>query len=268
VKIAAIQHDIVWEDHAATQDHVVPLIAQAAAAGARLIVLAEMFATGFSMRPERIAEDEGGPIEAFLLAQAREHDAHLIASIAQRGADGQYRNNAVLAGPAGLVHRYAKIHPFSHAGEHEHYAAGERHLTVDVDGLRVTVFVCYDLRFADEFWACAADTDLYVVPANWPEPRREHWRTLLRARAIENQAYVLGVNRVGLGGRANYTGDSAIIDPMGRTLAEASLAESVLVADVDRGEVTAVRSRLPFLADRRPGSAGVTADPHRGGTAG
>jgi len=250
MKIAAIQHDIVWEDAAATRGHVAPLIAQAAASGARLIALTEMFATGFSMRPERIAEEEGGPIEQFLLDKASEHDTHLVASIAQRGADGLYRNNAVLASPTGDVHRYAKIHPFSYAGEHERYQAGDRHLTVDVDSLRVTLFVCYDLRFADEFWARADDTDLYVVPANWPQPRREHWRTLLRARAIENQAYVLGVNRVGTVKDLAYVGDSAIIDPMGRTLADAAAGVSVLLADVDPAIVSETRTLFPFMKDR------------------
>jgi predicted amidohydrolase len=251
VKVAAIQHDIVWEDPVATRKHVAPLIAQAADAGARLIGLTEMFATGFSMHPEDVAEDEGGPNEQFLLEHAALHDAYLVASIAQRGADGKYRNNAVIAGPDGTAHRYAKIHPFSFAGEHERYAAGDRYLTVDVEGLRVSVFVCYDLRFADEFWALAGETDLYVVPANWPEPRREHWRALLRARAIENQAYVLGINRIGSVKSIEHVGDSAIIDPLGRTLTEAAITETVLVADVDASTVSDVRARFPFLADRR-----------------
>jgi predicted amidohydrolase len=251
VKIAAIQHDIVWEDAAATREHVEPLIAQAAGSGARIVALTEMFATGFSMRPERIAEDEGGPSEQFLIDQARQHDTHVVASIAQRDHSGQYRNNAVLATPGGAVHRYAKIHPFSYAGEHERYAAGDQPLTVDVEGMRVSLFICYDLRFADEFWIRAADTDLYVVPANWPEPRREHWRTLLRARAIENQAYVLGVNRVGSVKDLNYVGDSAVIDPMGRTLVEAALGESVLIADVEATSVKGIRTEFPFFPDRR-----------------
>lgn len=251
MKVAAIQHDIEWEDGAATRKRVTPLIAQAAAAGARLIALTEMYATGFSMHPERTAEDEGGPNEQFLIEQAAEHGAWLVGSIAQRAANGKPRNVAVLAGPDGAVHRYAKIHPFSYAHEHEHYDAGSEFVTVDVDGLRTTLFVCYDLRFADEFWAVAPDTDLYVVVANWPEPRREHWRTLLRARAIENQAYVLGVNRVGAVGELNHVGDSAIIDPLGRALAEASLVETVLVADVSAEQVAHVRETLPFLPDRR-----------------
>ena len=251
MKIAALQHDIVFEDAVATRAHVAPMIAQAGAAQARIIVLTEMFATGFSMCPERFAEDEGGPSEQFLIDQAHEHDAWLIASIAQRGADGRYRNNAVVAGPDGSVSRYSKIHPFSYAHEHEHYAAGAKHLTVDIDGLRTTVFICYDIRFSDEFWERASSTDLYVVPANWPEPRRDHWRTLLRARAIENQAYVVGVNRVGAAKGLMHLGDSAIIDPLGRTLAEASVGEAVLVAEVGAKTVADVRADFPFLADRR-----------------
>ena len=263
MKIAAVQHDIVWEDGPATRARLAPLIGQAAAAGARLIVLTEMYATGFSMRPERIAEPPGGPNEQFLAEQAAAHGVWLLGSIAQwaerdpdtPGADRdnlRAQNVAVLAGPAGQRHRYAKIHPFSYAGEHEHYRAGTEFLTVTVEELRVSVFVCYDLRFADEFWALAPDTDLYVVVANWPEPRREHWKTLLRARAIENQAYLVGVNRVGTGDDIRYTGDSVILDPLGRPLAEASLVETVLVADADAGEVKRIRDRFPFLADRRP----------------
>jgi predicted amidohydrolase len=251
MRVAAIQHDIVWEDPDATTAHVTPMIAKAVADGAGLVVLTEMFATGFSMRPERVAEDEGGPIEQFLLAQAREHGVHLIASIAQRDTGGNYRNNCVLAGPQGVVARYPKIHPFSYAREHEYYTAGDRHVVAEVDGLRIALFVCYDLRFADEFWALAPDVDMYVVPANWPGTRREHWRTLLRARAIENQAYVAGVNRVGTTGNLAYVGDSALIDPLGRLLAEGGPDEQVLAADMDAAVVAEVRREFPFLPDRR-----------------
>jgi len=255
MRVAAIQHDIAWEQPERTRDHVRPLIAKAAADGARLIVLAEMFATGFSMQPERIAEDEGGPSEQYLLDAAAEHDAYLVASIAQRGPDGNYRNNAIVATPAGTVTRYAKIHPFSFAGEHERYTAGTERCTVTIEGLRVSPFVCYDLRFADEFWALAHDTDVYVVPANWPTPRHEHWRALLRARAIENQAYVVGVNRVGAVRELGHSGGSAIIDPLGTVLAGDDPAdesrEAVYCADIDPATVRDVRAKFPFLADRR-----------------
>ena len=149
------------------------------------------------------------------------------------------------------MHRYAKIHPFSFAGEHERYAAGDKHVTVPIDDLNVSVFICYDLRFADEFWALAEQTDLYVVPANWPQPRHEHWSVLLKARAIENQAYVLGVNRVGPAKDLPHAGGSALIDPMGRTLIEGAADQAVLVAEADPAVVADVRAKFPFLADRR-----------------
>jgi predicted amidohydrolase len=251
VRVAAIQHDIVWEDADATREHVRPLVGAAAEQGARLIVLSEMYATGFSMNPDRVAEDEGGPNEKFLLEQAATYGVHVVASVAQRGADGRYRNNALLAGPDGTVTRYAKIHPFSFAGEHERYAPGEQFVTGRVDDLRVSLFVCYDLRFADEFWALAAQTDLYVVPANWPQPRHEHWRALLRARAIENQAYVLGVNRVGRAKDLPHVGGSALIDPMGEAVFEGGSDEGVLLGEVEAAAVVQTRTKFPFLADRR-----------------
>jgi len=122
---------------------------------------------------------------------------------------------------------------------------------VMVEGVRLSLFVCYDLRFADEFWAVARDTDCYVVVANWPSPRREHWRALARARAIENQAYVVCVNRVGSGDGLDYTGDSAVIDPMGGVAELEGAEEGLLIADVDPAVVADTRARFPFLVDRR-----------------
>ena len=254
MKIAAIQHDIVWEDPAANFARLAPMIAAAADSGARLAVLTEMYSTGFSMHTERVAEPYDGPSIEFLRTQAMARGLWVCGSIPElhRGADLP-SNTLVLAQPDGALHRYDKIHPFSYGGEHEKYAAGRMHLTVDVEGLRCSLFVCYDLRFADEFWGLASDTDCYLVPANWPAARRDHWRTLLRARAIENQAYVVGVNRVGRGGRLDYAGDSAVIGPSGETVvaAEPDAGEMMLVADVDPGVVTATRAEFPFLADRR-----------------
>ncbi len=252
MRIAAIQHDIVWEDAAANFAALGPRIAGAAGAGARLIVLTEMYATGFSMRTDVTAEPVGGPATAFLVGQAQRHDAWVAGSLAERVGPGERPfNTLVLAGPDGTLHRYRKIHPFTHSGEHEHFRAGSEHVTVDVDGLRVTLFVCYDLRFADEFWATATATDVYLVPANWPDTRRVHWRALLRARAIENQAYVVGVNRVGVGGSLTYAGDSMIVDPMGEVLASAAGGEAVLLCEVDAATVAKTRDRFRFMQDRR-----------------
>jgi predicted amidohydrolase len=252
VKVAAVQHDIVWEDRAANFERLGPMIADAGAQGARLVVLSEMFSTGFSMATDIIAEPADGPSVQFLVDNARRHDVWVSGSIPERpaGADRPY-NQLVLAAPGGAVHRYAKIHPFGYGAEHEHYSAGDAFLTVDVEGVRCSFFVCYDLRFADEFWPLALETDCYVIPANWPKSRRSHWSALLRARAIENQAYVVGVNRVGDGGGLAYAGDSVIIDPLGDPLASAGDSECIVTADVDPSHVAAVRTRFPFLADRR-----------------
>jgi predicted amidohydrolase len=122
---------------------------------------------------------------------------------------------------------------------------------VTVEGVRLTLFVCYDLRFADEFWETARDTDAYLVAANWPERRRRHWTTLLAARAIENQAYVVGVNRVGEGNGLVYAGDSRIVDPWGEVLAAAAGQETMLVADIDPAVVRKARETFPTFPDRR-----------------
>jgi predicted amidohydrolase len=252
IRVAGVQHDIVWEDRDANFERLRPQIAAAAGAGARLVALTEMFSTGFSLDAERIAEPSGGPSSRFLAEQAREHRVWVCGSIPERdpGAAKPY-NRLVLAAPDGELHRYEKIHPFTYAGEHERYAAGSEFVTVAIDDVSVSLFVCYDLRFGDEFWALAERTDVYVVVANWPESRRLHWQVLLRARAVENQAYVLGVNRVGEGGRLTYAGDSAVIDPMGEILASAARTETLVLADVDPEVVRATRKRFPFLADRR-----------------
>jgi len=252
MNVAAIQHDITWEDKDANFAHLRPQIAAAADKGARLVALTEMFATGFSMSSTTLAEGHDGPSTQFLREQAQSHDIWIGGSIIQRHPSVRLPyNQFVLAGPAGQVHRYAKLHPFSYAGEHEHYSAGAQTISVDIGGVRVTPFICYDLRFADVFWERAAATDCYLVVANWPSPRRTHWRSLLTARAIENQAYVVGVNRVGSGGGNEYAGDSLIVDPSGETVADAGAKEQTILADVDPSLVAKVRSNFPFLADRR-----------------
>jgi predicted amidohydrolase len=253
VKVAAIQHDIVWEDPAANFARLAPRLAEAAAAGARLAVLTEMYSTGFSMDTARVAEPVDGPSARFLADQAVAHDLWVCGSVPEvHPGDARPANTLVLAAPDGAVHRYRKIHPFSYGGEHEQYAAGDELVTVAIDGVRCSLFVCYDLRFADEFWGLAATTDCFVIVANWPAARREHWRTLVRARAIENQAYVVAVNRVGRGGKLDYVGDSAVIGPFGEEVAVADGAvEVTLYADVDPEHVAATRARYPFLPDRR-----------------
>lgn len=254
MKLAALQSDIVWEQPEANFARLSLRIARTAADGAQLIVLPEMFACGFSMQTANVAEDYDGPTAAFLMEQARTHQVWICGTVPERargGSDPRPSNTLVLAAPDGNSWRYHKLHPFTFGGEHQHYAAGRDGLTVEIHGVRCSFFICYDLRFANEFWATARDTDLYVVPANWPALRREHWITLLSARAIENQAYVCGVNRVGEGPGLSYAGDSRIVGPDGAVIAAAASDEATLWADVSASTVASCRASFPTFQDRR-----------------
>jgi predicted amidohydrolase len=254
VKVAGLQADLVWEDAQANRAAFEPRVRAAAESGAELVVLPEMWPTGFSMAPGRVAEAPGGPSETWMAGLAAETGAALCGSIAQRDAgETLARNVHVLVRPDGERVRYAKVHPFSYGGESEHYAAGDAAVTLEVAGVRVTPLVCYDLRFPELFAPLAARTDLFVVVANWPAPRIAHWDALIAARAIETQAYVLGVNRVGNGGGLYYVGSSRLIDPVGEEIALDVPGEPCDVAgEVDPAVVAEVRAEFPFLADRRP----------------
>ena len=251
MRVAAVQHDIVWADRDANFSALAPLIREAASNGAELIVLSEMFSTGFVVDRDDIGEPTGGPSSSFLSAMSTELGVWVCGSCPEVGpGDTRPFNSFVVASPDGTQHRYSKIHPFTYGGEDRHFRAGDTHVTVDINGIRTSLFVCYDLRFADEFWALARQTDLYLVPANWPQSRREHWITLLRARAVENQAWVVGVNRVGSGGNLEYAGDSRIIDPLGNETVAAA-GQCITYADVTAESVRRTRDRFPFLQDRR-----------------
>lgn len=256
MRFAAVQHDIVWCDRRANFSHLAELVESAVARGAEFVLLSETFSTGFAVDSPDFAEEEGGPSSQFLTEQARRHGVWVAGSCPEipkdsTADDRRPANTLVVAAPDGTVHRYRKIHPFTFGGEDRHVRPGTDLVTITVGDLRVSLFVCYDLRFSDEFWQLARDTDVFLVPANWPEPRREHWMTLLRARAIENQAYVVGCNRVGSGGGLHYSGDSCIIDPYGDVLASQRYGEGVLLADVTAERVKEIRDRFRFLPDRR-----------------
>lgn len=252
MKVAALQHDITWADRDANFHHLEQLIRQAVMQGAQFVVLSEMFSTGFVVDRDDIGEPTGGPSSQFLSRLASELNVWLCGSCPEiEQDDSRPFNSLVVAHPNGTTDRYRKIHPFTYGGEDKHFRAGSDFLTINIDDLRVSFFVCYDLRFADEFWALAPDTDLYVIPANWPESRREHWMSLLTARAIENQSYVVGCNRVGDGGGLHYSGDSMMIDPQGIVIAKGNADEVILHAEITAARVTETRERFPFLRDRR-----------------
>lgn len=251
MKIAAVQLDIAWEDKAANFAKVRALLAAAPPEPESLIVLPEMFACGFSMNLTITRQYEAREDETFLAALAREHRAFVMGGVVSPGPDEMGRNESVIFSPDGaLLARYTKIHPFSLGGEAQGHAAGEDVVTFACGGFVVAPFVCYDLRFPEIFRAAARrGADLFVVIALWPSKRQQHWLTLLQARAIENQAYVIGVNRVGVEPQFSYSGRSVVVDPHGVIIADAGEQERILNAAIDPATVHAWRRDFPALRD-------------------
>jgi len=255
MRVACCQFDIAWEDKPANYRRVAALVRDARLAPGTLLLLPEMFATGFSMNVAATSEAIGGPTPQFLSELAKEYQLCVIggAVIIDAGS-GRPRNEALAFDPDGKVAaRYAKVYPFSLSREHVHHAAGECPALFECSGLRISPAVCYDLRFPELFRRAAREgAELLPVIANWPVAREAHWATLLRARAIENQAYVAGCNRIGRDGEGlTYSGRSQIIDFGGNVLADAGAEETVISAALDPHALTDYRLKLPFLADIR-----------------
>jgi omega-amidase len=252
MNVFALQLDIAWENKAANFEKVRRRLTETAPERDSLVVLPEMFATGFTMNTAAMAEPYGGETEQFLGALAKDFAIWLIAGAATRGRDGKARNKALVFSPAGeLAGFYAKMKPFAPGGESEHYVAGDRPLVFRWGECSVSPFVCYDLRFPELFReaARARRPELFVVIASWPEKRIAHWVRLLQARAIENQGYALGVNRIGSDPFYRYTGRSVFVDFNGDILADAGEKEGAMRGRLDLDTLRKYREGLPFLAD-------------------
>ena len=254
MNVVALQFDIAWEDKVANFEKVRSLLTGLPPERNSLIALPEMFATGFSMNADTVAEPYGGETEQFLAGTAKEFGVYLLGGAAMRGRNGQARNKALVYSPAGeLIAFYAKMRPFTPGGEPQHYVAGEAPMAFRWNDCSVAPFICYDLRFPEIFREAVAAhrPELFVVISNWPEKRIRHWIALLQARAIENQAYVVGVNRVGRDPYYNYGGRSMIIDPQGEVVADAGGREGSISARLDLATMRKYRAGLPFLADMK-----------------
>ncbi len=254
MNVIAIQPDIAWENKTANFDKIRRLLEQAAPEADSLVALPEMFATGFSMNTDAVAEPYGGETEQFLQSTSKEFGVCLVAGAAMRGRDGQVRNKALVFSPSGeLLAYYAKIRPFTLGGEADRYAAGERPVAFRWRDATISPFICYDLRFPEVFREAAASHQphLMVTIANWPVKRIHHWVRLLQARAIENQAYVVGVNRVGQDPHHIYNGRSIIVDHHGEVLADAGDREGWINSRLDLQVLAKYRKELPFLGDMR-----------------
>ena len=247
LQVALVQTSLVWHDREANFVHFDMLLQQAS--GMDLVILPEMFTTGFSMESERLAEPENGPTYAWMRSQAARLGAVVTGSLIVLAADGSHRNRLLWARPDGEILHYDKRHLFRMAGEHEHYTAGERQVRFELKGWRIRPLICYDLRFP--VWSRDPHgTDLLLYTANWPAARRDAWNRLLPARAIENLCYVAAVNRVGEDGKGYpYSGDSQVLDFKGDALLDAGDRDGVFRCSLRARDLAAFRERFPAYHD-------------------
>ena len=256
--ITVIQTNIHWENKPANLQMLQEKI-RGIGERTEVIVLPEMFSTGFSMKPAQLAETTDGETVRWMKRIASENKVILTGSLII-SENARYYNRLIWAQPDGMVFHYDKRHRFAFAGEDKHYTAGNKRIIASVKGWKINLQVCYDLRFP--VWSRQSlhrlsgnnlkspEYDLLLYVANWPERRIQPWRMLLQARAIENQSYVVGVNRVGDDGNGIYhSGDSMIVDPMGEILYHCRDKEDVFTISLDKEKLDIIREKLPFWRD-------------------
>ncbi|MDQ3073543.1 MAG: amidohydrolase [Bacteroidota bacterium] len=248
LRIALVQSDIAWESVPVNLEKFDGKL-ETLRGLSDLIVLPEMFTTGFSMSPDALAEGMDGETVNWLKYQSEKADAAIIGSVII-SEDNNFYNRLLCVQPDDKIFNYDKKHLFSMAGEEKIYKPGNKKLIINWKGWRICPMICYDLRFP--VWVRNRDEyDLLIFVASWPDRRIEHWRSLLLARAIENQCYVMGVNRVGTDGNdVLYNGNSMVVSPAGDILWEAAKIETNGVLSLSYDDITRVRRYMPFLNDR------------------
>jgi len=249
LRITTVQSNLLWEDVSSNLEHFSKQLSDLYRM-TDIVILPEMFTTGFTMQPAKVAESfEDSSTIKWMKENAVRIDAAICGSIIIE-AHGNYYNRLLWVTPDGTVQYYDKRHLFTLAGEHIPFTAGNKKLIVEYKGWKICPLVCYDLRFP--VWCRnMEDYDLMIFVANWPEKRSHHWKSLLMARAIENQCYLVGVNRVGKDKNdLVYTGDTSVIDYSGEILYQKSNAEEVTTIQLSKEKLTTFRKKLNFLADR------------------
>ena len=249
--IHLVQINSVWEDRTANHAKARQLIASASPQPGSLIILPETFSTGFSMNLAVTAEPEKGPTEQFLREMAAQYQSCVIGGVVTTTEDGRGMNQALAIAPNGtVIARYTKNHPFSLGGEDQAHISGTDVSLFEWQGLRIAPLICYDLRFPElARTAVRAGAEVLVFIAAWPVKRIQHWITLLQARAIENLAYVIGVNRCGTDPDFTFTGRSLVVDPHGLIIADAAEQERVISVRIDPAVLREWRSQFPALRD-------------------
>ncbi len=258
-RVYCVQHDIAWEDRHWNHARVELLISQAEPEAGSLVVLPEIFDGGFSFNLPMVAESERRETSSFLSRIARKHQIWLMGGIVRMSPNGRGLNQAVVFDAKGAeVACYTKQRPFTPGGELDVMEKGTDGVEFDWAGCSVAPFICYDLRFPElQRWAARKRPHLMTFIASWPEGRDSHWVSLLQARAIENQCYVAGVNRIGRDPKFGYLGHSRVFSPKGEMLADAGSAECVVSAALDLPALAEYRRTFPFLDDMETGLAGI-----------
>lgn len=252
MKAVLVQPEVAWENPAANFKKVASMLDRAGITPGTLVVLPEMFATGFSMNLAATLP-AAGEIEAFLQSLARQNGCTVTGGCVRPGQHGKGRNESLTFGPEGtLLARYCKMQPFTLSGEAGCHERGEGPVFFECGGFVTSPFICYDLRFPELFRSAARrGAELFVVIALWPSRRTQHWVTLLQARAIENQAFVIGVNCCGKDPTLEYPGRSIVVNPMGEVLADAGAGEGIATAELEVTAVRQWRQDFPALKDLR-----------------
>lgn len=251
MRISLIELNIEWEAKVSNYERVSSLLEIAASNKCDVAVLPEMFNTGFSMNIDHIGEEINGSADAFLSKSAKRYNMNIIAGFPVKDKKEHKGKNiaAIYTRSGERIAEYAKIHPFTPLKEHIYYSSGSKTVVFPIDGIPSSVFLCFDLRFPEIFRKVARDVYIIFVLANWPSSREDHWRTLLKARAIENQCFVVGVNRKGIdGNNIHYSGGSGIFNPMGEEIELKSMAGDLLIGKIEPEVVINIRSRYPFLS--------------------
>lgn len=249
MKLALAQLNIVFEDKAANKKTAKQFIKKAVCENVDMILFPEMTLTGFSMNPSYIGEDNNETI-IFFKELSIKYKISIGFGYVKGTSHSKNKYNVVSPQGEELVD-YAKIHPFSYGTETKFYESGNKINHFQAFDFNITPFICYDLRFPEIFQIASKTAMLITVAANWPVQRREHWITLLKARAIENQCYIAGINRVGQSNGLNYSGDSMIVDPLGNIIGNLYMEEGLVISDIYQDEVIVVRKDYKFKEDRK-----------------
>ena len=249
MKIGLVQYDPVWEEKGKNKEKLNSLLS-GISGEEKILIFPEMTLTGFTMKASNFAESLDGESFEYYAGIAAKYKAHVLPGIIEK-KDGRFFNSLLHIDDSGkLISVYRKIHPFSYSTEDKHYARGTETVTTQIDDMKVGLSICYDLRFPELYRYYGKErAHLIVVIANWPDTRIEHWRALLKARAIENQCYVAGVNRTGKDIKLVYNGYSSLFDPMGIEIVTNANEEKILTADIYQKNVEDVQNKLPFLND-------------------